>query len=141
MFMTYVRPMDVVFAFCLSVTVLRAALPELSQAITQLEPHVSSVMAGPPANVYPARWDPSLRVPIQLMLAPLASTLTSALNTSLGVWIPPLTETASRSMRRGSLAAGSTKVLLAPGASLIVSRSWSGPVTVTAGELVMLVTA
>jgi hypothetical protein len=105
MFMTYVRLMDVVFAFCLSVTVLRAALPELSQAITQLEPHVSSVMAGPPANVYPDLWDPSLRVPIQLIPAALASTLTSALNTSLGVWIPPLTETASTSMRSGSLAA------------------------------------
>ena len=109
--------------------------------MTQLEPHVSSVIVGPPVNVYPAFWDPSLRVPIQLIPAPLASTLTSALNTSLGVWIPPLTETESRSMRIGSLAAGRAKVRLPPGARVMVRRSWSGPVTMTAGELAMLVTA
>jgi hypothetical protein len=70
--------MDVVFAFCFSVTVLWAALPELSQAMAQLEPNVSSVMAGPPVNVYPDFWDPSLRVPIQLIPALLASTLTTS---------------------------------------------------------------
>src|SRR6516165_3857423 len=104
-----------------SMTVRAPALDTLRVAMTQLAPQTSWVMVEL-WIVLLAACDPPLLVPVQLIPRALRSTLTRALNTSLGVWVPPLAEILSRSMRTGSLAAGSLKVWLAPGARVKTSR-------------------
>src|ERR1700722_16274593 len=130
MLTTYFSLIREVAAFVRSTTVRLATLLTSSEAITQLLPQTRLVMSEP-LIVLDAAWLPSLLVPIQLMPAWLASTLISALNTSLGVCPPPLVETLSRSILTGSLAAGRVNVWLPPGATTKVSRWWSGPRTMT----------
>src|SRR6202035_1198294 len=130
MLTTYFSRIADVAALARSTTVRPDTLPTSSDAITQLLPQSRLVMSEP-LIVLDAAWLPSLLVPIQLMPAWLASTLTSALNTSLGVCTPPLVETLSRSILTGSLAAGRANVRMPPGATKKVSRAWAGPRTMT----------
>lgn len=130
MLTTYFSRIEDVAALARSTTLRPETLATSSDAITQLLPQTRLVMSVL-LIVLDAAWLPSLLVPIQLMPAWLASTLTSALQTSLGVCTPPLVETLSRSILTGSLAAGSVNVWLPPGATTKVSRWWSGPRTMT----------
>src|SRR5215470_8283812 len=121
MLTTYVSGMMDVAALVSRATVLAGALTALSEAIKQPEPQTRLVISVP-WMVLDAVCVPSLLVPTQLIPAPFLSTLTSALNTSLGVWTPPLVETLAISILIGSFALGSAKVWLAPGCSVKLSR-------------------
>ena len=137
MFRTYRRPTRGCGALRFTVRITTRALTftTLSDAITQLRPQTRLAMSLLWIVLF-ADWVPSLFVPIQLMPAPFASALISALNTSLGVCSRPFVDGAAMSILIGSLAAGSLNATPPPGGSVKLSRSWSGPLTMSERLLV-----
>src|SRR5215469_3837177 len=130
MFTTYRSRMMDVLPFAVRISVRAETLLTLSQAITQLGPQTRFVTSLLWIVLF-ADWVPSLFVPIQLIPARFPSALISALNTSVGVWTPPLVEGEAMSILIGSLAAGSLNTWLPPGGRTKLSRWWSGPFTMT----------